>query len=166
MERKVLINTFLSRAIMTLFLTLFACFTTVSADEVTIGDGGTNSSSSFPTNSYYNYSLTQQIYTAAELGKAGYLESIAFYSSKSSTRNLDIYMVHTDKSSFSSGTDWVSVTADDLVFSGDVSFAADAWITTIVTNLEDDDPPITGGGGGTGPGRAPHVNVWYSEDDF
>jgi len=102
-------------------------------DKMVIGSG-TSTNSYLPTYTYYNYSYTQQIYTAAELGEAGLIESIDFYSTATErTRNLDIYMVSTDKDSFESTSDWVSVTEADLMFSGEVTFAQNAW-TTI--NLE------------------------------
>ena len=92
---------------------------------------GTSTNSYLPTYTYYNYSLTQQIYTAAELGQAGEISSIDFYKNGTTggTRNLDIYLVSTTKTSFSGATDWITVTAADLVFSGNVTFANDAWTT-------------------------------------
>ena len=87
-----------------------------------------------PTDLYWNYSMTQQIYTAAEIGKAGTITSIDFYCPGAScTRNLDIYMLSTNKSSFENNNDWVGVTAADKVFSGEVTFGQDAW-TPIVLN--------------------------------
>ena len=92
---------------------------------------GSETSGALPTHCYYKYSLTQQIYTAAEVGAAGIIESIDFKnaSSKTDTRNLDIYMVSTEKSSFSGNSDWIAVSSGDLVFSGDVTFTAGAWTT-------------------------------------
>ncbi len=102
----------------------------VPSDKMTIGSG-TATSNCLPFNNYYNYSLTQQIYTTAELGAAGNILSIDFY--KNSTiqcnRNLDIYMVSTTKSSFSSSSDWITVTAANKVFSGTVNFADNDWTT-------------------------------------
>ena len=87
---------------------------------VTVGVG-TTSYNLMPVNTDYNYGLTEQIYTAAEIGQSGTIYSLAFYnSSESVTRNIDIYMVNTDKSSFSNGYDWVAVSSSDLVFSGEV----------------------------------------------
>ena len=86
---------------------------------VTVGVGTTYNV--MPVNTTYNYGLTEQIYTAAEIGQSGTIYSLAFYnSSESVTRNIDIYMVNTDKSSFSNGYDWVTVSSSDLVFSGEV----------------------------------------------
>ena len=92
--------------------------------QVAIGSG-TETGFNVPFNSYYNYYLSQQIYTKAEMNKAGVVESVTFECSSISTpetRNLDIYMVHTDKTQFNSKSDWVQVTPDDLVFSGPVTF--------------------------------------------
>ena len=106
----------------------------VPSDKVTIGSG-TATSNFLPFNNYYNYSLTQQIYTTAELGAAGNILSIDFY--KNSTvqcnRNLDIYMVSTTKSEFSSNTDWIPVTDANKVFSGTVNFANNDWTTITLT---------------------------------
>ena len=101
---------------------------------VCIGEG-TATNIYIPTYTYYNYSLTQQIYTADEIGEAGYILSVDFHSSAEQTRTLSIYMVSTTKSSFDSNTDWIAATSSDLVFTGDVTFAADAW-----TNIEFDTP--------------------------
>ena len=105
-----------------------------NTQTVEIGSG-TGTSNYLPTNNYYNYSLTQQIYTAAELGQAGQITSIDFYknATTSCNRNLDIYMVSTSKSSFSGGSDWFTVTDANKVFSGTVNFANNAW-TTITLN--------------------------------
>ena len=101
--------------------------------SVTIGSG-TETHGQIPTWLWYEYSMTQQIYTADELGGAGAIQSIDFYHEESEqTRNLDIYIVSTDKTLFEDETDWVSVTTSNLVFSGQVVFAADAW-TTITLN--------------------------------
>ena len=91
------------------------------AEEVTIGSG-TTTNAWLPSHSYYKYSLTQQIYTADEIGGAGTINSIAFYNGGSEkTRTYDIYLVNTEKSSFSGSSDWVSVSSNDLVFSGSVT---------------------------------------------
>ena len=103
----------------------YECF---DAKQV-IGDGGSDTNDNLPLNTDRKYSLSQQIYTASELGEAGFIESIDFYADCYATRNIDIYMVSTSKSSFESGTDWVAVTASELVFSGEVQFNNDGWKT-------------------------------------
>ena len=94
---------------------------------VEIGQG-TSTHNYLPSYSYYNYSMTEQIYTADEIGMAGTINAIAFYNEGTEkTRTLDFYLKATDKSSFSSKTDWVTVSASDKVFSGEVTMLANAW---------------------------------------
>ena len=107
------------------------------ADEIQIGSG-TTTDYNIPSHSNYDYSFTQQIYTASEIesagGVAGDITSLAFFNGGSSkTRTLDIYLVNTTKSSFSSGSDWLTVTESDKVFSGSVSLGANAWTTISLT---------------------------------
>ena len=97
------------------------------AEGVMIGSG-TETNEYLPSYNYYKYSLTEQIYTPAELGGAGLITSIAFYNGGAEkTRTYDFYMMATTKSTFSSKTDWIAVSADDLVFSGSVTMVADDW---------------------------------------
>lgn len=89
----------------------------------------------FPTSCIYKYSMAQQIYTADELGnEAQTIQSIDFYSMENCTRNLNIYMVATNKESFDDRTDWVTVSSSDRVFSGNVNFEANAWKTITFAN--------------------------------
>ena len=98
------------------------------AEGTMIGDGGDATSNYLPSYNYYDYSLSQQIYTAAELGSAGLITSIAFYNGGAEkTRNYDFYMKNTAKSTFSGSTDWETVSEADKVFSGNVTMTADAW---------------------------------------
>ncbi len=110
------------------------------ADEIQIGSG-TGKQYYLPSYSYYMYSLTQQLYTAEELGGiAGGINSIAFYNDGTTqTRNFDIYMVNTNKTCFSSRTDWVPVTSSDKVFSGNVTMTKGTWTTITFTTPFDYD---------------------------
>ena len=93
-----------------------------------LGDGGSETNSTLPSYNYYNYSLSQQIYTSDEMGEEGIITSIAFYNGGSSkSRSYDFYLKNTTKSSFSDASDWVAVSASDLVFSGMVTMASDRW---------------------------------------
>ena len=97
-------------------------------DSFLIGVDGSATNSFLPSYSYYNYSLTQQIYTAEELGEAGDINSIAFYNGGGGkTRTYDLYLKNTTKSTFSDGTDWETVSEADKVFSGTVTMTANAW---------------------------------------
>ena len=101
-----------------------------SGSDVTIGSG-TATDKYLPTYTYYNYSLTEQIYTAAEIGQAGTISSISFKvsNSKSTTRTIDLYMKHTSKSAFTSTTGWETLSLSNKVFSGSVTFNASGWTT-------------------------------------
>ena len=83
-----------------------------------------------PSYSLYNYTLSQQIYTPEEIGGSNGINSIAFFNAGGTkTRNYDIYMVHTDKTSFESNTDWIIVSETDRVFSGNLTFNTGQWTT-------------------------------------
>ena len=121
-----------------------AAQTTDPIPTVTIGSG-TDTSGDFPTFACCEYSYTQQLYTASELGTtAGAILNIGFYYQKEDygwgdpidefTRTLDIYIVSTDKSTFDNEYDWVSVTSSDLCFSGSVTFKTDEWATITLDN--------------------------------
>ncbi|MBR4828235.1 MAG: hypothetical protein IKZ92_00315 [Muribaculaceae bacterium] len=100
------------------------------AEGLMIGDGGSTTDQYLPSANYYNYTLSQQIYTTEELGSAGLISSIAFYNGGATkTRTYDIYMASTTKSEFTGANDWVAVTSDNLVFSGSVEMSANDWIT-------------------------------------
>ena len=102
--------------------------TTGDLPETQIGSG-TSTNSYLPTYNLYNYSLSEQIYTGEEIGEAGYINSISFYPVGNITRNLKIYMANTDKETFTSGSDWVAMEADNLVFEGNVDMVANTWVT-------------------------------------
>ena len=109
-------------------------FTTSPSPLVQIGNG-TDTHYALPTDVYYNFSLTEQIYTASEIGRSGDIYTLAFRNNGNAvTRDLDIYMVNTNKSSFSDGTDWVAVSSSDLVFSGELEFLSNEWTTIELTN--------------------------------
>ena len=94
-----------------------------------IGDGSANLTNEWvPSYSYYKYSLTQQIYTADEIGEEGSISSLSFFNGgETKTRNFDIYLVPTSKMRFENNQDWISTTDDDRVFSGEVSLTKGAW---------------------------------------
>ena len=121
-------------------VTVVAIFKMTKEAEVAIGSG-TSADSYLPTYAYYKYSLTQQIYTAAEVGQAGTITKIAFKvsNSKSTTRTLDVYLKHTSKTAFTSTTGWESLSSSDKVFSGSVAFQSSGWTTiTLSTPFEYD----------------------------
>lgn len=107
-----------------------------------IADETTATSNYIPTNFYYNYSLTQQIYTAEQLGfDAGTISEIAFYrhgTGADRTRSIDVYMINTDKTSFDSNSDWVPMSASNKVYSGTFTGTTGNWSTIDISDFEYD----------------------------
>ena len=103
--------------------------------KVCIGTG-TATNNYLPASNYHNYGLTEQIYTADEIGQAGAILSLDFFKASDTemVRDLDIYIVSTDKAAFESTTDWITVTANDLVYRGTVTFADNDWTTIELDN--------------------------------
>ena len=98
---------------------------------VEIGDPSVTTVNEYlPMYSYYNYSYTEQIYTAEEIGMPGSITSIAFKNSGTAyTRTCSIYMAHTTKETFTSSSDWVVMSASDLVYSGTITLTSGSWTT-------------------------------------
>ena len=97
-------------------------------DIIEIGDG-TSTTYVTPFNSLWGYSFVEQIYTAEEIGSAGTINSISFnLNSGSQTNNIDVFMKNVSRSTFASATDFETVEATDMVFSGSVTFNA-GWTT-------------------------------------
>ena len=114
--------------------TSYINFTTKCPDggDIVLGDLNNASTTNYlPTYHYYNYSLTEQIFTADELGGANTFSSISFYvyTAKSTTRNVDIYLVETDKADFTSTSDWISTSGVTPVYSGNFTPSSTGWLT-------------------------------------
>ena len=121
------------RKIFTFLLMAFlvlAGFKSWGQETIEIGDG-INISYHFPFSSYYNYSYNEMLYTADEIRTAGTITSISFYAieTTSKTYTLDIYMRNVDKTQFSSTTDFIHSSSEDLVWSGQVSGSQSGWVT-------------------------------------
>lgn len=103
---------------------------------------GNNTSSSLPFSNWYYYGLTQQIYTAKELGnKAGSIMALDFFRTDNNLCNntIEIYLVKTDKTMFTTSSDWISVTEADKVYDGKVQFESNQWTTIELTKPFDYD---------------------------
>ena len=109
-------------------LGLFGSLKAQETISIGSGDGAINYSPTY-VDSYY--SVTQQIFTASEMqNKSGKITSVAFKcTSRNTTRTFKVYMVNTDKTSFSGSYDWVAVTDADLVYEGSATFNAGEWTT-------------------------------------
>ncbi len=93
--------------------------------EVTVGSlDGATANTYLPMNSLYNYSYTQQIYTAEEIGMSGTINSITVWMYGNTDlyeMPMTIFMMEVDKEAFSGNTDWVTVTEADIVYTGSVT---------------------------------------------
>lgn len=105
-----------------------------TSTKITIGESESGTAN-LPTTTDAEYAVSQQIYTASEIGQAGTIATIEFLSdvwgNNPITRNVDVYMVHTNKTAFADDSDWISVTDNDMVFSGEVEFYS--WTTIILS---------------------------------
>lgn len=118
-------------------VTVTAFFVLPASGNTTIGSGsGTANGNFLPTSDFYNYSLTQQIYTPAEMGSAGTITAISFYynsTTASNPRNLTIYMTNTNSSTLSA---WVAQSSSNIVYSGSVTFTNGWNAITLTTPFE------------------------------
>lgn len=109
--------------LLTLFCTIFGG--TAKADVVTIGDSTSTTYSTYlPFYTLYNYGWSQQIFTAAEIGTAGTINSLTmwmYYSGSLSGIDIAIYMAEVDAESFADGSSWVAMDESQLVYSGTLS---------------------------------------------
>ena len=103
---------------------------------------GNYTSDSLPFNNWYYYGLTQQIYTAKELGnKAGSIMALDFFRTDDNECNntIEIYLVKTDKTAFTNSSDWISVTEAEKVYDGKMQFESNQWTTIELTQPFDYD---------------------------
>ena len=99
---------------------------------------GSSESSSYrtPINTDQSYSISEQIYTAAEIGKeSGKIAKIAFKwaSTIAETRNVAIYMQNTTQSSFGN---WIPVSDSDKVYEGEMNINSEWVEITFTTKFE------------------------------
>ena len=118
--------------VLAMFGTLKAQNTEVVIDG-TVGSYETNMNRCAPVFVAVQYSISQQYYTAEEIGvEAGVMKSLSFKTDmmwyEENPRRLEVYMVNTTNSSFN-GLAMEQVTTDDLVFSGNVTFTPNSWVT-------------------------------------
>ena len=125
-------------------LCVLGLFGTLNAQVVTIdgtvGGYTTESGNKAPVYCANKWAITQQFYTAEEIGKSsGTIETIAFKTTDQGTypytRNLNVYMVNSDEYAIV-GNGMKAMSASDLVFSGEVTFAQNAWVSIDITDFE------------------------------
>ncbi len=113
---------------------VFASFSThclAGGDPFTDGDISTYY---IPVNNYYNYTYSQQIFLASEMGGPQTIDSIAFeygYSTASTQKtNVTIYLGHTTQSTFSSTSNYISNAGLQQVYSGNLN-CSQGWNTFV-----------------------------------
>lgn len=129
MKIKSLLNsTSKSRIVFMLLMMAFLVPMSVMGQEtVTIGTG-TTANNQNPFGTYYNYSFTEQLYTAAEIGMAGTISSISFNYASNTPKDypLDVYMKTVTNENLSSA---IPIANSDLVFNGTLSVTGAGWVT-------------------------------------
>lgn len=114
---------------------MLACFSTAKAITVEIGTeygyDPTQMHSGLPAKTSEHYSVSQQIYNASEIGRAGYITSITFYCDHGYfPLMIDIYMKRTTQTSFNDKTDWLTVEESDKVCHIDtIALGLEQWFT-------------------------------------
>ncbi len=93
------------------------------AATVQVGDG-TSNTSYLPLYGIYSYTYTQQVFTQSQINHSGEITKIRFYYASGSIGNnkdWTIYLGHSQRTEFSSTTDWEPPANLTQVFSGDVT---------------------------------------------
>ncbi len=112
---------------MLLMMAFLVPMSVMGQETVTIGTG-TTANNQNPFGTYYNYSFTEQLYTAAEIGMAGTISSISFNYAFNTAKNypLDVYMKTVTNENLSSA---IPIANSDLVFNGTLSVTGAGWVT-------------------------------------
>ena len=109
-----------------------------------VGELRATSSKSVPVFCSNNWSISQQFYFAEEICKAhGTIESIAFKTAEVTeesekypfTRNLIVYIINTEDYAVS-GNIMKRMSESDQVFSGEVEFSYNSWVTIDIEDFE------------------------------
>ncbi len=127
----------MKKKVFSLMMTLLLAFIGVAkADVVTIGDPTSTTTNAYlPGYTLYDYSISQQIYTADEIGMAGTINTLTMWLKNSSSyaRNINVYMKEVSESTFASATSWVSMTASDMVASFTMPNGVSTPVETAIT---------------------------------
>jgi len=108
-------------------------------EEVEIVEGDLYTSVNVPVNNYYNYCYTQQIVTAEEMGNPTSISGMYIYYNaydEPTKENVTVYLGHTDKAAFASGSDWVEASTLTEVYNGDMTFTQGFNLINFATPFE------------------------------
>ncbi len=103
----------------------FATTCASSGDDIFFGDSvNYNTTGDLPYMAYFQYNYSQQLFLSSELGNSSKFSSLKLYynSNEGSQRHLTIYLGHTNRSSFSSSSDFVEGSALTKVFEDTITF--------------------------------------------
>ena len=128
----------MKKSLLTVIICVLAMFGTLKAQDTevvidgTVGSYSESMSRFAPIFSTVQYSISQQYYTADEIGmEEGSIKSLSFKTDmmwyEENPRWIEVYMVNTDNSTFN-GLSMEQVKSEDLVFSGNVKFAPSSWV--------------------------------------
>ena len=102
-----------------------------NAQTVTIGTG-TSAQNSAPIANYYNYSMAEMIFTADEIDTidVNTILSLGFQCTTNVSKNygVTVYMKNIEADAFTATTDFITLSATDVVFTGTVS-PTSGWTT-------------------------------------
>ena len=123
--------------LLTLLLAILAPWAAQAQTTVEIGDGTSNNYNT-PIGTYYNYSITEQLYTAEEIGTGGTISSISFNYAGTAAKDLTItvYMKNVDATDLSTG---ITLADAAIVFDGTLSVTGAGWATITLANEFDYD---------------------------
>lgn len=104
----------------------------VSGGELVIGDGS-STNSNIPVRLQRIYSLSQQIFTAAEMDGTTTVSGVRFYKASgfACERQLEIYMDTTSVTAYSTTADYVPQDTTHRFFVGTVGFPATGWVEIV-----------------------------------
>ena len=110
-----------------LLVALFMPWAANAQETVTIGNG-TSTDYYTPIGTYYNYSITEQLYTADEIGMAGTINSISFDYASTTAKDfpITVYMANVEAEDLSTG---ISLADAHEVFNGTLSVTGAGWAT-------------------------------------
>ena len=123
----------MKRKLLILFLTCVVGWLSPLNAQTTVEVGtASDYSNNLPSKNYYKYTMSQQIFTAAEMGIPSDVKitSIAFnlQGVTDPSRIFTVYLKNTDKSSFDSAYDFVELDETDKFYSGAVALTT-GWVT-------------------------------------
>ena len=110
--------------------------------DITIGDGTIVDETLPFSNMIKHKRVSAQIYLSEEIGMAGTITSVSFYNASSDRFRYHrgkVYMKHTEKSNYENHGDWIPISDEDIVYTGDFGSEAAGWMAlTLDTPFEYD----------------------------